>query len=400
MKVLFIHNYYRSSAPSGEDTVAVNERSMLISNGVDVVSYEKANDDLNPITLLDKFRIGLRYVWSEITYREVTDLIKQEQPDMAHIHSIHPQISPSVYAACQDMGVPVVHTLHNFRHICPGALLQRDSRPCEECIGRLPFNALRYRCYRNSLAATGTLFWMITYNRLRGTFTKQVNRYIALTRFSASRLVAGGLPEDRIEVKPNFLAIAPPVSRNRQNFAVFVGRLGDEKGVKTLLKAWSSVIGLPLKVLGDGLLRPELELMARNSGLDIEFMGNRSKEEVLAIIGQALMQIVPSECYEGFPMVIIEAYACATPVIASRIGSLAEIVVDGETGLHFKAGDHNDLALKVNELASNPELASRLGIRSQEIFLEKYSQEQNFNQLMGIYERARDDFAIRRKVKK
>jgi glycosyltransferase involved in cell wall biosynthesis len=396
MKVLLVHNHYRTSAPSGEDAVAENERNLLEENGVVVVPYEKFNDDVDDSSFLKRIRLGLGYAWSRRTYSEVSLLIRQTHPEIAHLHSIHPQISPSVYAACQDMEVPVVHTLHNYRYVCPGALLQRDGRPCEECVGRLPFNALRYRCYRDSLAATGSIFWMISYNRLRGTFTKQVNRYIALTEFAASRLESGGLPADRIEVKPNFLSVASSVVKERQNYAVYVGRLSEEKGVKTLLTAWSSVIGLPLKVLGDGPLRAELELKARELALEVEFMGARSKEEVLSTVGNALLQIVPSEWYEGFPMVILEAYACATPVVASRIGSLAEVVHDGVTGLHFEAGNPADLARKVNTLGSNPDLASRLGMEARGLFLGKYTPEQNFKMLLGIYKRAREDFEIRR----
>jgi glycosyltransferase involved in cell wall biosynthesis len=397
MKVLFIHNYYRSSAPSGEDAVADNERKVLGDNGVDVVAYKKFNDEIDEHSFINRAKLGLNCAWSQGTYSELINLLKQIHPEVAHIHSIHPQISPSAYAACQDMGVPVVHTLHNFRYICPQAMLYRDGRPCEDCVGNWPLNALRFKCYRGSLMATGALVWMITYNRLRGTFINQVNRYIALTEFAAGRLAAGGLPADRIEVKPNFLP-NPPASRyQREHYAVYVGRLSQEKGVGTLLTAWRSVVGLPLKILGDGPLRRSLESQAREQGIDVEFLGSLDRKDVLPIVGGSLLQIVPSECYEGFPMVILEAYACATPVVASRIGSLVEIVPDGEVGLHFEPGDPKDLANKVNILVSNPEMAAKMGKRAREIFLQKYTPEKNFKMLMGIYQRAREDFQLRAK---
>jgi glycosyltransferase involved in cell wall biosynthesis len=398
MKIVFVHNFYRSSAPSGEDAVARNERKLLEDNGVEVIPYEKFNDDIVDSTLLSKIRLATNTIWSRRTYDEVIKLLRRVSPDIVHVHSLHPQISPSVYSACKEVEVPVVHTLHNYRYICPGALLQRNGQPCEDCVGRLPFNALRYRCYRGSLAATGPLVLMISYNRCRGRFANQVNRYIALTEFAASRLAAGGLPADRIEVKPNFLPVVPSVIKKRLNYAVYVGRLSDEKGVKTLLSAWSSVIGLPLKVLGDGPLRTELEIKAAELALDVEFMGPRSKEEVLSFVGNALLQIVPSECYEGFPMVILEACACATPMVVSSIGSLAEVVHDGVTGLHFEAGNPADLARKVNLIASNREMAQRMGDKAREIFMEKYTTEQNFKMLMGIYQRARNDFEHRRRM--
>ena len=395
MRVLFLHNYYRSSAPSGEDAVADNERKILEDNGVDVVAYEKFNDEIDEHSLVDRVKLGLNCAWSQGTYNELINLIKQIHPEVAHIQSIHPQISPSAYAACQDMGVPVVHTLHNYRYICPGALLQRDGCPCEDCVGHWPLNALRYKCYRGSRMATGALVWMITYNRWRGTFINQVNRYIALTDFAAGRLAAGGLPADRIEVKPNFLPTSPAPKNRRKQYAVYVGRLSPEKGVGTLLTAWRSVEGLPLKILGDGPLRRSLESQAREQGIDVQFFGSLDRKDVLPIVGSALLQIVPSEWYEGFPMVILEAYACGTPVVASRIGSLAEIVPDGEVGLHFEAGNPVDLANKVNMLVSNPELVAKMGKKAREIFLLKYTAEQNFKMLMGIYQRAQDDFRRR-----
>jgi glycosyltransferase involved in cell wall biosynthesis len=375
--------------------VAANERKLLEDNGVEIENYEKFNDDIDESTVYKRIILGIESAWSKYTYNELKNIIKYVHPDIAHIHSIHPQISPSAYAACQEMGVPVVHTLHNYRYLCPGALLQRDGRPCEDCVGRWPLKALRYKCYRGSLAATWALVWMISYNRWRGTFEKDVNRYIALTKFAANRLIAGGLPADRIEVKPNFLPNAPVMSKNRANYAVYVGRLSEEKGIRTLLAAWQVVSGLPLKVLGDGPLRASMEIKAKKERINVEFLGSLERKEVLSVGGRALLQIVPSECYEGFPMVILEALACGTPVVASRIGSLEEIISDGETGLHFEVGDPKDLAMKVNILLSNHELAEKLGNRAREIFLQKYTPEQNFKMLMGIYERAKEDFRLR-----
>jgi glycosyltransferase involved in cell wall biosynthesis len=392
LKVLFIHNNYRTTAPSGEDAVALNERSLLENNGINVVVYEKFNDDVDDSTFFKKVCLGFNYAWSRDTYYETLHLIRNARPDVAHIHSIFPLISPSVYAACQDVGVPVVHTLHNYRYICPGALLQRDGRPCEECVGRQPLSALRYRCYRGSLTATGSIAWMICYNRLRGTFAKDVNCYIALTEFAKSRLVAGGLPTNRIEVKPNFLPAIPSLSSQRGRYAVYVGRLSKEKGVETLLSAWRLISELPLKVLGDGSLRDELMSKAIEQDVNIEFMGAMSRDQVLSVVGSAFLQIVPSECYEGFPMVILEAYACGTPVIGSRIGSLAEVIHDGETGLHFKAGNAADLAGKVRILIANPALAAKMGQNARKVFEQKYTAERNFELLMGIYERACEDF--------
>lgn len=397
LKLLFVHNYYRSSSPSGEDGAARSERMLLEENGIEVVPYEKWNDDINDSALTGRIRVGLDYAWSRRTYDELLDLLKRVHPTVAHFHSIHPQISPSAYAACQKMGVPVVQTLHNYRYICPGALLQRKGQPCEACLGHLPFNALMHRCYRESFLATGSVVWMIVFNRLRRTLTRMVDSYIALTEFAKSRFVAGGLPGERITIKPNFLPKPMELRGGQRDYGLFAGRISEEKGIKTLLSAWRSVEGVALKILGDGPLRKELECQARDEGMNVEFMGSVSKEEVLSAMQGALFALVPSECYEGFPMAVLEAYASATPVIASRIGSLAEIVLDGETGFHFEAGSVIDLLTKVNALLYNRNLALRMGQTASNIFKEKYTAETNFALLMEIYRRTTEDYNRRRK---
>jgi len=236
---------------------------------------------------------------------------------------------------------------------------------------------------------------MLASNRWRGTYTNLVNRYIALTKFAAAKLVAGGLPADCMEVKPNFLPSTPDPQHSKGDYVVFVGRLSEEKVVRTLLTAWQDVRGLPIRILGDGPLRVELEQRARQQILPVEFLGFRAKEEILSIIGRARFQIVPSEWYEGFPMVILEAFASGIPVVASRIGSLDEIVADGVTGVKFTAGDARDLAEKVNGLCPDFVTIENMGRAARAIFEEQYTADASFTQLTGIYRRAAEDFANR-----
>ncbi len=387
IKVLIGHNHYRTSAPSGEDTVCKNELALLKQNKVHVIPFEKFNDDLDDSTIRNKVSIAVEGAWSKKTYAELSQLIKETQPDIAHFHSIFPQISPSAYAACKDNGVPVVQTLHNFRPICPGALLMRNGKPCEDCIGTNLLPALRYRCYRGSLLATGAIVYQITRNRLTGTYDNLVDRYICLTEFAKSRYIAAGFPADKITVKPNFLPSANFTESNSFSpYAVFVGRLTDEKGVRTLLNAWTHVSNLPLKIIGDGALRNELESYATEHSLPVEFLGFRHNAEVLEIVGNATMQIIPSECYEGFPMVVLEAYGLGVPVVASRIGSLEEVVDEGVTGLKFKAGDPLDLSAKVNALKENVLMLNKMSSNAKKLFKDQYTADYNFKLLMSIYE--------------
>jgi glycosyltransferase involved in cell wall biosynthesis len=392
MKILVCHNYYRSSAPSGEDAVANNEVKLLKEHGHEVITYNKFNDDLDDSSLINKLIIAKNTIWSNSTYKELTDFLAVHKPDITHFHNTFPQISPSAYSACKNHGVPVIQTIHNYRFICPGALLQRKNVPCEDCVGNNFFPALRHRCYRNSLSATGTLVAMISFNRLVGSYHNNIDRYIALTEFAASRLIAGGLPKEKIVTKPNYLPEPPIVGSGGTYYAVYVGRLSEEKGLRTLLDAFDRVRSLQLKVLGDGPLRAELEATAKSKNLNIEFMGFQDKDVILSTIRNALVQIVPSEWYEGFPMVILEAFACGTPVIASRIGSLTEVIKSGITGYHFTAGNSKELASCINNIAtianSQPNQYHQIRTNSRLQFENHFTAERNIKLLTNIYEEA------------
>ena len=227
---------------------------------------------------------------------------------------------------------------------------------------------------------------MLSYNRFRQSYNKLVDRYIALTQFSAGRLKEGGLPSEKIVIKPNFIPSAPQAGKGDGNYVIYVGRLSEEKGLRTLLSAWRQLDNIQLKIVGDGPLREELETNARDLNLNtpIEFLGYRNRDEILNLLGAASLQVVPSEWYEGFPMVILEALASGTPVLASKIGSLDEIIIEGETGYKFIPGNADDLANKVKlHMLNNNHEALRCNARKQ--YEDNYSPEQNISQLLDIY---------------
>lgn len=385
MKVLIAHNFYRSTSPSGEDSVFRNEKALLSNNGVAVVPYEVFNDKIDTSSFAHRARLGLNTAWSNDTYDALSRLIEQTKPDIAHFYNTFPQISPSAYAACRNNGVPVVQTVQNYRFVCPNGFLLRGGKPCEDCFGTNFFPAIRYRCYRGSVLATSAVVWGLLSNRWRGTYNHHVNRYIAPTRFAASKLVEGGLPKSCMEVKPNFIPIPPEPGMGTGGYALFAGRLSSEKGLHTLLEAWKGVKGLPLKIAGDGPLRSELQSFAAARELPIEFLGSVSYAEVLELTRNAICLVVPSEWYEGFPMVVVQALACGTPVIASRLGSLEEIIQEGETGLQFTAGDATDLARTVKQLLGDPAHLSVMRKNTRAEFLANYTPERNFQLLIDIY---------------
>jgi glycosyltransferase involved in cell wall biosynthesis len=394
MNILLSHCYYRTSAPSGEDAVYRNERALLERNGHTVTPLERFNDDIDYKSFAAKISIARETVWSAESYDTVAKIIKKTKPDIAHFHNTFPQLSPSVYAACQDHGVPVVQTLHNFRLVCANGLLMRNGKPCESCLSGGVVHALMHRCYRQSLPATSAIVWMQVKNRQSGAYSENVNRYIVLTQFAIPRMIKGGLPEYRISVKPNFLPEPPTFTSEKERYAVFVGRLSPEKGIRTLINAWKKLPDLPLKVLGDGELRSQLEQQVRQHKLNVEFLGFRPREEVLAVVSKAALQIIPSECYEGFPVALLEAYASGTPVLVSRLGGLDELVVDGETGRKFEAGNADSLSQMAYQLMADPVQLSRLGLMARQEYERRYTADRNHEQLMTIYREAINDFAL------
>jgi len=397
VKVILAHNYYGSAAPSGENQVFEDERDLLRRRGNEVLEFGRHSDDIRSMGIFGEVRGALSTPWNPCAARALQRSVDGFRPDVVHVHNTFPLISPAIFHTLKKQAARVL-TVHNYRLFCPAAIPIRAGSVCTECLDtRSVWPAMRYGCYRNSHLSTFPLAFSVALHRSLGTWTKHVDAFIALTEFQRALLVKAGLPAGRVHVKPNFISDIPdPIPWvDRGNYAVFVGRLSLEKGVRTLLSAWRSVSGVPLKILGDGPLRVELESQVRTQGINAEFLGGVNREEVLAIVRGACLLVVPSECYEGFPMVILEAYACGTPVVASRIGSLAEIVLDGETGLHFEAGDPGSLAQRVHHLAERPDLARRMGMKAHEIFLEKYTAEKNLDMLVGIYNRAREDLERR-----
>jgi len=394
LKVLLVHNFYQSSSPSGEDAVFRNEAGLLRSKGVEVVTYERHNDDLR-----DGFSGlagGLRTVWSRETYRNLKDLLKRERPDIAHFHNIWYLISPSAYYACKDSGVPVVQTLHNFRMFCANGLLLRNGRVCEECIGKPPWRSVAYGCYRNSRLYSLPVVFAEMVHRIRGTWVDAVDSYIALTDFGRRKFVECGLPEKKIFVKPNFLPEPPPPAAVFQNSAIFIGRLSEEKGVRILMdaaKILSSshpcpVSSFGLKVVGDGPLgtRLQQEVAGTVPAGQIEFTGRKSRAECLELLAQSGFLVLPSICFENFPMAVVEAFACGKPVIASNLGAMADIVKDHETGLLFETGKAEDLASKMRWMVENRDACLEMGRNARAEFDSRYTADRNFETLSAIYE--------------
>jgi glycosyltransferase involved in cell wall biosynthesis len=388
MKVLLVHNSYQQ--PGGEDVVCEQEHRLLVRAGHQVVTYNRSNWEIEDSTAWERIGLAWRTIWNEAARQEILGLLERERPDLVHVHNTFMMISPSIFSACQEARVPVVQSMHNYRLFCPAATFFRNGGVCEECVEHSLWRGVRYGCYRGSRAATGVVALMLAVNRRRRTWTDNVDGFIALTGFARLKLIEGGLPDEKITVKPNFVYPDPGEGLGPRDYALFVGRLSPEKGVRTLLAAWTKLRpSVPLLILGSGPDRPVLEDQVLRQKLSrVEFRGHVSRPDTLAAIQGARFLVFSSEWYENFPVTIAEAFACGTPVICSRRGAIQEIVDDGRTGLHFTPGDAGELASRVEWACDHPNEMRSMGREARREFEVKYTAEGNYPMLMDAYRRA------------
>jgi glycosyltransferase involved in cell wall biosynthesis len=384
MNILVAHNFYKRAG--GEDQCVAAEVAMLRAHGHNVTQYCLRNESIDAMSRLD---VASRTIWSLPAFRELRELFRTLQPQIAHFHNTFPLISPAAYYAARAENIRVVQTLHNFRLCCSNAVLFRDGKVCEACLGKsFGWPGIVHKCYHDSRAASAAIATMVATHRVLGTWQKAVDAYIALTEFSRRKLLEGGLPADKIAVKSNFAYPDPGLGAGTGEYAVFVGRLSAEKGVETLLKGWRHLGGrLPLKLIGDGPLAALVQEAAKNDEM-IQWLGNVPLETVYSLVGQAAFLVLPSQCYENFPRVIIDAFAKGTPVIVSKLGAMAEIVDDGRTGLHFNPGDPVDLAEKVRSILADPWKLPQMRQAARQEFDQHFTADVNHHSLMAIYERA------------
>ncbi len=384
MRILLIHNKYQQAG--GEDEVFAAEGDLLEAHGHQVLRYTVHNDR---VAGMNAGNLVGTTVWSRSSYRELRTLVRRERPDLAHFHNTFPLISPAGYYAIKAEGTPVVQTLHNYRLLCPNALFFRDGHACEDCLGKpMPWPGVLHACYRGSRPASGAVATMLTTHRLLRTWTRMVDVYIALTGFARDKFVQGGLPAERIVVKPNFLHPDPGPGPRGGGYALFVGRLSVEKGVEDMLAAWERLGDrAPLKIVGDGPLADVVARAARRLK-NVEWLGRQPRKQVLALMKEAEMLLFPSVCYENFPLVVAEAFAVGLPIIASDLGSLASLVDPGRTGLLFRPGDPEDLADKVQRALDHPAKLANMSQEARSEFENKYTAERNYERLLDIYESA------------
>ncbi|HKV61110.1 MAG TPA: glycosyltransferase [Candidatus Acidoferrum sp.] len=385
MKILLVHELYRQ--PGGEDYVFHAEKELLLAAGHRVSEFTRRNEEIVTDGFWSKASIGIRTSWAWDSAGMLRTVLRKEDPDIVHFHNTFPLISPAAYYVCREAGVRVVQTLHNYRLLCPSGAFFRSGKICQECMSHSLLRSVRYSCYRDSRPATAAVAFMLRLHKSLKTWFEMVDKYIAPTDFVRQKYLEAGLPTGKIAVKPHFVHLDPGVRKGEGEYALFIGRLAAEKGVRTLLEAWNFLESkVPLRIVGDGPLRLELETQRNLAQFsDVRFEGWLSSRPLRAMMQRAAFLICPSEWYECVPLTLLEAFACGLPVIASRLGAMAEVVEDGRTGLHFTAGDARDLASRVEEMWTRRERLVSMGRQCRLEYEAKYTPEQSYRALMDIY---------------
>lgn len=375
MRVLLVHNFYR--IPGGEDSVVREEFSLLKRKGVDVELFSVSNDDIHGA--LGALVAGLSLIYNPSARRTLAHKLAEFAPDVVHVHNFFPRLSPSIFDACRDAGVPVVMTLHNFRILCPAALLHPQEAFRERSLTHSCWWTVPRKVYRNSFVATLALAAMVEFHKWNKTWPRKVDRFIALSNFAKDIFVKGGLPAERVTVKPNCIAAPVAPDGPPRRGALFVGRLDEQKGVPTLLRAWTE-IDYPLTIIGDG---PLANAVAQ--AINVRVLGRQPRAVVQKEMRAAKFLVLPSVGQEMFPITALEAFANRLPVICSDLASLSDIVSHGANGLTFAAGSAAALADRVRWAINNPKALDEIGARARAIYEARYTSDANFEYLMRIY---------------
>ncbi len=378
MKILVAHNRYLYRG--GEDTVVDAEVNLLRQRGHQVWVYSRDNTELQYLT---PFNAAKTTFWSRQTVQELQKIHQQFSPDLIHAHNTFPLISPSLYGIAKKLRIPVVQTLHNFRLVCPQAMLLREGKHCEECVGKLPWRAIVHRCYRQSLPQTALTSTMLMVQRMKGIWHQQISRFIVLNQLCREIFARGGLPMDKLRIKPNFVESPEEPQWQHRQGGLFIGRLSTEKGIAVLINALNKLPDRMIDVFGKGPLQALVEASPR-----LRYGGFQSSDVLRQKLNDAAYLVMPSTGMESFGLVAIEAFARGTPVIGTRHGGLRELIRHGQNGLLVPPNDANALASAIAYAESHPDQMRRMGMAARKNYLTSYTPERSYEQLIQIYHEA------------
>ena len=382
MKILIIHNFYNLNINSGENVVVKNEMMLLRNAGHEVVLFSQENKPDQNLPKLELLKIGIRFLSGYGTSKEISHLLKHEQFDVCHIHNIFPLIGSRMIGIIQDAKIPIVHTIHNFRYRCGSGINFRSDKECHDCSAQNCFTPLIvHKCYRDSYAQSFAMFFAQA--RYRTSFEK-ISKFIALSPYAKKQLVASGIPENLVRIKPNFTNRVLTPKNGFAKSIIYAGRLENEKGLELLLKAWTDSnageSGWTLKIAGSGSLRTKVEFYATQFR-EVQFLGNLSKPELTNEIAESSFSIFTSQMLESCPMQVIESLAVGTPVIYKPNESISDFM---NTSYSIKLPENpEDWYLLFNKL--NQMVAYEMSKASYIKYEQEFSPEVSLASLESIY---------------
>lgn len=384
MKILQIHNFYRTRG--GECRVVEAEKHLLESHGHTVLQFLADSSSLDHMALSKKASTFLQIPHNFQIARRLENYVSEHKPDIAHVHNVFPMLSPAVYVTLKRNLVPVAQTIHNYRFLCPNGLFYVNGRVCEACQEKGYWEAVRNRCMHGSMATSALYAAAVAWGWKNGAFRSCIDRYIVLNTFVAEKLITARVPREKIRICGNFVNDFADAPATKQQYALYLGRLSSEKGLSTLLAAARSVPELPLKIAGAGPLEADLRRALSEPAMShIEVVGHVEGEAKQRLIAEALCTVVPSECYENFPLSAAESMALGTPVIASRIGGLPDLVNHGHTGLLFPPGDSVALAECLGRMSLRASDTREMAANALVTARERFSPQRHLDQLLEIY---------------
>jgi glycosyltransferase involved in cell wall biosynthesis len=388
MRILIVHNRYRSAAPSGENRVVDQESEALEALGHEVMRFGRSSDEIGQWSMAKKASLPARTIWSRETYRDLKAVLQRDRPEVVHVHNTFPLLSAAVLHACRDARIPLVTTIHNYKLACASGTFFRDGATCHDCARGLPLPAMLHGCYRESRAATAPV--ALAMGLHRQAWRSLVSAYVFVSAAQRDLLQGLGLPPSRVFVRHNLIPGRGRPETARTPTVVYAGRLDEAKGVRLLMAGWdgyrqkSGEPGLRLAIAGGGPLGHEVAAWAA-SRPSVEMHGTVSGDQCAELISRARAVLLPSAWQETFGLVAVEAMAAGVPPIAAGHGAFTELIAPGVDGVLFSPGDPAALALAIADVEANPERYEAYGDQARKTYEERFDPQRSVDDLLGIY---------------
>ena len=386
VKITFAHNRYQLYG--GEERNYEAELALLEKAGHTVSTFEKSNKEIQNGSLYDKAKILWESAWSKSVYGEARKQFAKQSPDVVYLHNFWPLLTPSILKAARDEGAATVVKWGNFRLLCLNGSFLRNGKMCMDCLDGHLSRGIWRKCYRDSMLESASLYRMVSHNRRRGTWQTDVDAHIVRTEKAKELFIDGGLPEERIYKLPALTPDSAPPPEGGSG-GLFIGRLSGEKGVETLLRALELNKTVNFKIIGEGPDRERLERLSTDLGLNaVRFLGFLTKEKCQEQMASAGFVVMPSICFENFPMAIVEGFCMSKPLIASRVGGAPEMMTHGQEGLLFEPGNHVELAMMIKKMTEENQLRLAMGRRARKRYEQNYSSTSHADRLCYIMNKA------------